>query len=77
MALGALWKEDGLEQRVLHEQLGVTSPTLTGVIDGLVRSGYVERKPHPEDGRVNQLFLTAEGHTLGGRINEQVALYQS
>jgi DNA-binding MarR family transcriptional regulator len=77
MALVALWKEDGLEQRELHEQLGVTSPTLTGVIDGLVRAGYVERKPHPEDGRVKQLFLTAEGRTLGARIDEQMALYQS
>ncbi len=54
MTLVARWKEDGLEQRILHEQLGVTSPTLTGVIDGLVRSGYVERRPYPEDGRVRQ-----------------------
>ncbi|MDB5060152.1 MAG: hypothetical protein JWO59_3624 [Chloroflexi bacterium] len=77
MTLVALGKEDGLEQRVLHERLGVTSPTLTGVIDGLVRLRYVERKLCPGDARVKQLFLTAEGRTLSSGILEQIALYQS
>lgn len=56
---------NGIEQRVLQEQIGVTSPTLTGIIDGLVERGLVERRVSPDDARVKQIFLTARGQTLG------------
>jgi MarR family transcriptional regulator for hemolysin len=56
-----LWRQDGMEQRTLQERLGVSSPTLTGVIDTLVERGLVERRQSPGDARVKQLFLTRGG----------------
>lgn len=56
-----LWERDGLEQRALQDCLGITSGTLTGLVDSLVEAGYVERRLSDEDSRVKQLFLTAKG----------------
>lgn len=59
-----LWEEDGMEHRVLQEHLGVSSPSLTSVIDVMVQRGFVERRISTGDARVKQLFLTAKGHAL-------------
>jgi DNA-binding MarR family transcriptional regulator len=59
-----LWEEDGMEHRVLQEHLGVSSPTLTSIVDVLVQKGYVERRINPNDSRVKQLFLTEKGQSL-------------
>src|SRR5689334_18191696 len=59
-----LWQHDQLEQRSLQERLGVASPTLTGIVDGLVERGLVERRLSPDDARVKVLFLTAQGQAM-------------
>jgi DNA-binding MarR family transcriptional regulator len=35
----------------LSKSLGITTASTTGLIDRLVRSGHVERRPNPDDGR--------------------------
>jgi DNA-binding MarR family transcriptional regulator len=65
-----LWQEDGLEQRVLQERLGLTSPTLTGIVDGLAKQRHVERRVSAEDARVKQLFLTEQGRAIGDMIGD-------
>lgn len=47
--------------RELAEELGVTVPTTTGLVDRLAREGLVERRPHPTDRRVVLVLPTAEG----------------
>src|SRR5262249_48708860 len=59
--LRQLWHHDQIEQRTLQERLGITSPTLTGIVDGLVGRGLVERRLSPEDARVKVLHLTPQG----------------
>lgn len=71
-----LWQQDGLEQRALQERLGVTSATLTGIIDGLVERRQVERRQCPEDARVKQLFLTPQGRALRDEMAAAVARVQ-
>lgn len=44
-------------------ELGTTTATLTGLIDGLVADGLLERNPHPHDRRAVLLTLTAKGST--------------
>lgn len=68
-----LWEEDGMEHRVLQEHLGVSSPTLTSVIDVMVQRGYVERRISPEDARVKQVFLTEKGRSLSLSPERQAA----
>jgi DNA-binding MarR family transcriptional regulator len=45
----------------LGDELGVTRPNVTKLVDGLERGGLVERLPHPTDGRMVQAHLTDEG----------------
>jgi DNA-binding MarR family transcriptional regulator len=53
----------GASQRELQCWLKVEAATLTGVIDGLVRRGWLTRSEDTEDRRVKQLALTAEGQS--------------
>jgi DNA-binding MarR family transcriptional regulator len=64
-----VWEEDGMEHRVLQEHLGVSSPTLTSVLDVMVQRGYVERRVSAEDSRVKQVFLTAKGQSLSRELH--------
>ncbi len=45
----------------LGRALGVTSAASSGVVDRLVARGHAERRPHPEDGRRTQVFITDSG----------------
>lgn len=68
-----LWRHDGLEQRELQEMLGVTSASLTGVLDGMVEREFVERRLSPEDARVKQIWLTERGRGLQGGVGSAFA----
>lgn len=65
--------QEGIEQRTLQDRLGITSPTLTGIIDGLVERDMVERRVSPEDARVKQLFMTCKGRALGNHLPNTLA----
>ncbi len=43
---------------------GVTSPTMTRVVDGLVEAGLARREPHPDSARQVLVSATAEGTAL-------------
>jgi len=45
----------------LGDELNVTRPNVTKLVDGLERGGLVERLPHPTDGRMVQAHLTDQG----------------
>jgi DNA-binding MarR family transcriptional regulator len=48
-------------QRVLAQALGVTARNVTGLVDGLEETGYVDRHQHPEDRRATLVTLTDHG----------------
>jgi DNA-binding MarR family transcriptional regulator len=48
-------------QRELAEALGVSPRTITGLIDGLVATGFVAREPHPTDRRAIHVTFTVHG----------------
>ena len=51
----------GIRQVELAELLEVGQMTLASLLDELASAGLVERRTDPNDGRVNQMFLSAEG----------------
>ena len=63
-----IWQQDGIELRTIQERLGVTSATLTGLVDGLVERELVDRRPSLEDARVKQLFLTEHGRLVSNEL---------
>jgi DNA-binding MarR family transcriptional regulator len=62
--LAFLWIEDGLSQTVLSGRSQIDRTTMGGIIDRLEKEGLVERRPHPDDRRAYQVFLTKKGKSL-------------
>ena len=49
---------------VVADELAVTRPTVTAIIDGLVARGLVDRSPDATDRRRVRLRMTAEGRAI-------------
>lgn len=64
MTLLELWAEDGLTQRELVERLDVEQATMANTLARMARDGLVVRRPHPEDGRAQQVWLTERAEAL-------------
>src|SRR5262249_19039743 len=62
--LATLGFEQGITQQELAERLLVTKGNICGMIDRMEANGWVERRPDPEDRRVNRVFLTRPGKSL-------------
>jgi DNA-binding MarR family transcriptional regulator len=48
-------------QRTLADALNVSARTITGLVDGLVATGFVTRQPHPSDRRATLVTFTGHG----------------
>jgi DNA-binding MarR family transcriptional regulator len=58
-------------QRVLADALGVSARTVTGLIDGLVTTGFVTREPHPTDRRATLVTFTPHGARTVRRLERE------
>jgi DNA-binding MarR family transcriptional regulator len=63
-ALRELYGCDGLSLGGVARRLKADPPTMSGVVDGLVHAGYVERREDPEDRRKLRLYLTDRARTI-------------
>lgn len=70
--LRVLWEQDKQSAAELGERLQLDAATMVGVLDRLVQAGLVERKPHPQDRRVNLVCLTKPGQRLEQPLSELI-----
>ena len=63
----------GLRPVELAAQAGVSSGTLTAVLDRLQRAGLLERRPHPTDRRSAIVELTGRGTRLVADFDAELA----
>jgi DNA-binding MarR family transcriptional regulator len=73
MALGYLRDRGSLRAGQLGERLGLTSASITALIDRLERIGYAHRQPHPTDRRSILVELTPTGRIEVGTLFELLA----
>ena len=66
--LRALWQTDGLTQRELSEEAGVSDPTTFTAVKAMERRGYVVRRLAEDDRRKRRVFLTARGRALEAKL---------
>jgi DNA-binding MarR family transcriptional regulator len=59
---------EGVTQRRLMDELGLTSGTISVRMDRLVEEGLVEREPDPASRRATRIRLTAAGRALFERV---------
>jgi DNA-binding MarR family transcriptional regulator len=69
-ALAELSREGGLTSSDLVERLRLEKSTVSRLVAQLAGRGWLERRPHPKDGRAVALDITPEG----GRVAAQIAL---
>jgi MarR family transcriptional regulator for hemolysin len=69
--LAYLARNEGIQQSALAEILEVEPITLVRILDRLEDADYVERRRHPTDRRIWQLFLQAKTHPV---LEEMVAI---
>jgi DNA-binding MarR family transcriptional regulator len=63
--LRILWKTDGITQRQLSEQAGVTEPTTFGALQAMEKLGYITRQ---KMGKQMRVFVAPKGAALKQRI---------
>jgi len=62
--LEALLHKGPMPVNVLGAKVGLTSGSITSLVDRLEAKGLLERQPHPEDGRARMVHLTPGGRNL-------------
>ena len=69
MVLNFLGEEDRISSRHLGQKLGITSATMTGILDRLEKMALVERQSHPDDRRAILICLSDQGRQIATEIN--------
>ena len=71
---------EGISAGDLAASVGVRKQTMGEAVEQLERSGYLERRPNPRDGRSRLIFLTHRGKAVqpvaraaGDRVEEEWA----
>jgi DNA-binding MarR family transcriptional regulator len=67
----------GTPLTALAERAQMTHPSMSELVTGLVRSGYLERISDPTDGRVRLVRLTPAGRALQRRALAEIADIES
>ncbi|NLE65615.1 MAG: MarR family transcriptional regulator [Elusimicrobia bacterium] len=52
----------------LSDNMQVSAPTMTGIVDRLEQSGHVRRIPDPDDRRAIQVHLTSKGKRTARKL---------
>ena len=69
-ALLVIRTQEGLSQTELADRLMIETPTMNRTLDGLVRDGFVERRPDEEDKRIRRIWLTDSARTEADKLAE-------
>ncbi|MGW1610221.1 MarR family winged helix-turn-helix transcriptional regulator [Streptomyces sp. NPDC002285] len=64
---------DGATATDLAAHLGVTKQAASQLVDEIVRKGYAERRPHPDDARARLVVLTERGWACTRAAEEATA----
>lgn len=73
--LSFLWQEDGVTQQKLCDATFKDKPSMTRLIDNLVKQDYVYRKASISDRRSNLIYLTQKGYSIKEKAN--IAVYNT
>lgn len=66
--LRILWQTDGVTQRQLSEQAGVTEPSTFTAVQAMEKLGYLTRQKMPDNKKQIRVFLTSRGTALRSLI---------
>lgn len=70
IVLDILHRQKDSNMTDLANFMHVTTAAVTGVVDKLVKSGYVKRESDPKDRRIIKVALTVKGNSIAERMLE-------
>jgi DNA-binding MarR family transcriptional regulator len=76
--LNILWNEDGIPISDLAKKTGLANTSLTGMLERLDKSGYLERIPDPADRRRTVIRLTDKALSMKEqyqRVSDQLSAF--
>jgi MarR family transcriptional regulator, organic hydroperoxide resistance regulator len=71
LVMEALAEEDGLTPGEVAHRLGVTTPTIVKMATRMEATGLIKRRRDARDARLVRLYLTDQGRSLLGPIEEE------
>lgn len=63
-----LWEQEGLTQTDVQKMLSITPASLSGLVDLLIKKGFLVRSEDENDARVKRLYLTVDGRNLQEKV---------
>ncbi len=72
ITLQLLINKPGMTHTDLEHLLHIEKSSVTSLINGMVKKGWVYRQQHVEDARIKQVFLTDEGFNMAQTIDNAV-----
>jgi MarR family transcriptional regulator, organic hydroperoxide resistance regulator len=72
MALGVLWREEDLSLGVFARKAGIGKAAAVTMLRRLENMDLVTCGPHPQDGRLNVIRLTARARELAPEVTTKV-----
>jgi len=75
--LGYVNRRKGASLSEVADHIGLTLPSMSVLVDGLVERGYVTRRTHQDDRRRITLMLTSRGETTLRAARAETAEYLS
>ena len=71
LVLEGLWYQNGMTATEISKLLRLDKATLSGVLERMIETGWVIRKPHLEDGRVHQIFTSEKADEMKDALIEE------
>lgn len=72
IVLLALWDHNGTPITTIGAQTGMGIGTINPILKRLTEAGWLEKKPHPTDGRTMLIYLTAKAYASKSAINQAI-----
>lgn len=72
MAMVSIQESGACSLGALKDEMHVSAPTITGIVDRLERDGYVKRIPDENDRRVTNVILTKKGEGIVFQLRENI-----
>lgn len=72
VVLNALDRSPVRTQTALAEAIGADKTRIIGTLDELQQSGYIERRPDPDDRRVRLLEITPAGRAIKNAVQSDI-----
>lgn len=67
---------NNVEPSVMADFMCIPRQTMTSILDGMDKDGYIERNPHPSDRRKKLVRLSRKGASLAERILKEIRRYE-